>query len=48
MNLSGSSNKHPLNPKSLPNNSHSKGIGRDKNLQLEREHKTDSEYLREE
>ena len=26
MNLSGSSNKHPLNPKSLPNNSHSRGF----------------------
>ena len=26
MNLSGSSNKHPLNPKSLPNNIHSRGF----------------------
>ena len=24
MNISGSNNKHPLNPKSLPNNSHQK------------------------
>ena len=26
MNLSGPSNKHPLNPKSLPNNNHSRGF----------------------
>ena len=26
MNLSGSSNKHPLNPKILPNNSHSRRL----------------------
>ena len=47
MNISGSNNKHPLNPKAYQIIA-IKEIRRDKNLQLEREPNDGSGYLREE